>query len=114
VRDPLLIDEGEKIVPDEWRSTYRREHRQSFLTKFKKRTPDELSDDLIAAFDKFAETFDRISDLQKEKNLLLSETIETKRKLKLAKWQIWIMGLVVSPIVSEFVKKLLHWIFANA
>jgi len=107
MRDPLLIDEGEKRIPDEWRTSYRATYRETF----ENRAPEKVSKDLVAAFDKIAESFDRIAELQKEKNLLLSEVIVTKKKLRWANRNIWLMGLIVSPIVGELVKKLLHWIF---
>lgn len=89
VRDPLLIDEGEKRIPDEWRRRY------------EKRAIDKLPADVTKAFD-------RVWQVEREKDLLRSDM---QRKLRRANWKIWIMGLVISPIASEGVKKLMHWIF---
>lgn len=82
VRDPLLIDNQGRRIPEEWRRNYRH------------RSIDRLPDDLIVAFD-------RIHTLQKEKDEIQKELIETKRKLDRANLKIWIMSLIVSPIATK-------------
>jgi 5-methylthioribose kinase len=89
VRDPLLIDEGEKRIPDEWRQNYL------------KRSIEELPADVTKAFD-------RVWQVEREKDKLRADMQE---KLRRAKRQIWVMGLIISPIAGELVKRLLHWIF---
>lgn len=82
VKDPLLIDNQGRRIPEEWRRNYRH------------RSIDRLPDDLIIAFD-------RIHTLQGEKDKIQSELLETKEKLRRANQRIWIMSLIVSPIVSR-------------
>lgn len=89
MRDPLLIDEGEKRIPDEWR--------QRYLERPLKELPADVS-----------KAFDRVWRVEREKDRLRSDM---QHKLRRANLKIWLMGLIISPIVSELVKKLLHWIF---
>ncbi len=111
MRDRDLIDINEQPIPETWLNSYRTKHHKSFKEKFSHRSPDEFAADLIAAFDKAADQYDRIQKLQKEKNLLFAEVSNTQKDLRKANRWIWLMGLVISPIVSELIKKALHWIF---
>jgi hypothetical protein len=111
MRDLNLIDVNEQSIPEQWLSGYRAQHHKSFEDKFSNRSPEQLAKDLINAFDKAADQYDRIAKLQKEKNLLFAQVQGTKKDLRSATLKIWLMGLLVSPVVSELVKKVLHWIF---
>lgn len=88
MRDPLFIDEGEKRIPDEWRSKY--------LNKA------VLPKDMTIAFD-------RIHTLQRDKDLLQSDLLNTRRELDGAKIKIWVLSLIVGPIVGELAKLLFTW-----
>lgn len=93
MRDPLLIDEGEKRIPDEWRRRYL------------KRSIAELPADVV-------KVFDRVWAVEREKDKVAGELIETQRKLRQANLKIWVMSLIVSPLIGEGVKALLHWAFS--
>lgn len=104
--ESLLIDNqgqairSEKPIPEEWKSGYRRIHRKSLEAKFSNRSVQQLSEDLLAAFDKMAETFDRVADLQKEKNLVLGEVVEVKRMLR---WERWKSNFYIALVGGEAV-----------
>ena len=89
MRDANLIDVNERRIPDEWRQ------------KYLQRPLRELPADVIKAFD-------RVWQVEREKDQLRSDM---QQKLRRANLKIWVMGLIISPIVSEGVKKLLAWIF---
>lgn len=90
MRDPLLIDEGDKRIPDEWRRRYL------------KRSIAELPADVVKAFD-------RLWAVEREKDKVAGDLIETQFKLRQANLKIWVMSLIVSPLIGEGVKMLLHW-----
>jgi hypothetical protein len=88
--DPLLIDEGEKRIPDEWRARY--------LSQAVR--PKDMS---VA--------FDRIHTLQRDKDSLLNDLLQTREQLNKAKTKIWVLSLIVGPIVGQLVKALWEWMF---
>lgn len=92
MRDPLLIDPQGQRIPDEWR--------RNFLLRPIERLPGDV---LIA--------FDRIHTLQKEKDQLQSQLLETQGSLKQANLKIWIMSLIVSPILAAVAKAIWAKIF---
>lgn len=106
IRDPDLIDnQGQVIrednpVPEGWRSGYRQRNRQSYEQKFKKRSLEELCQDNLAAFDKLAESFDRIAQLQKEKNLLHDDILAAKKALN---WEKRIRSALLVIVSGEAV-----------
>jgi hypothetical protein len=89
MHDPKLIDVADRRIPDEWRQ------------KYLQRPLRELPADVTRAFD-------RVWQVEREKDQLRADM---QQKLRRATQKIWLMGLIISPIVSEVVKKLLHWIF---
>jgi hypothetical protein len=101
MRDPKLIDFHqnpipEQRIPDDWRA------------KYLDRDPQQLAYDVARAFDQQHE----LKKLQrKERDLLLSKYLETKKQLGKAKWMIWGMGLIVSPVISKIVTLILHYLF---
>jgi len=100
MKDPLLIDS--------WQTAITKEQRQQYAKVNENWDPCKS----------LTEAHDRIRALTTANNQLVGRLIraqakvdKTEKRLKMAKWQIWLMGLVVSPIMSELAKKVLHWIF---
>ena len=89
MHDPKLIDVSERRIPEEWRR------------KYMKRPLESLPADVTLAFD-------RVWQVEREKDQLRSDMQE---KLRRANLKIWVMGLIISPIVSEGIKRLVEWIF---
>lgn len=92
IKDPLLIDNHGLRIREEWRANY------------KQRAIDKLPGDLIIAFD-------RIHNLQREKEVLQAQLNEANRKLERANLRIWIMSLIVSPIAAAILRALWNKIF---
>jgi len=100
MRDPLLIvsDEQpvpEQRIPDEWRA------------KYLDRDISKLPTDVLHAFDDIHELR---KQRRRDKDLIIAELIATRRRLKWAKRQIWIMSLLVSPILGAAAKALIDWL----
>ncbi len=100
MRDPLLIDANdqplpEQRIPNEWRE------------KYSNRDPRQLALDVIKAFD---ENHELKKKQRKDQDLLVGKLLETQKRLRRAKLTIWLMGLVISPIVSALIRKGLEWI----
>lgn len=100
MKDALLIDS--------WKTAISKEQRQQYAKVNEKWDPCKS----------LTEAHDRIRALTNANNHLVGRLLraelkndKSERRLRVAKWQIWLMGLVVSPMVSELAKKLLHWIF---
>lgn len=105
MRDPLLIvtDDRpvpEKRLPDEaklaWYGTPENPVPRSF---------EKLQGDVIRAFDDLHELRRKA---HKDKDLILSELIATRRQLDRANLKIWLLSLIVSPFLGWLVGQFLH------
>jgi hypothetical protein len=99
-RDPLLIDANdqplsEQRIPDEWRVNY------------STRDPRQLALDVIKAFD---ENHELKRQMRRDRDLLVAKLLDTRKHLWRSRVSMWAMGLIVSPILSALIMKLLHWV----
>lgn len=94
MRDPLLMlhepQVPEQRLPDELKRKW-----------YGNLPPEKLSCDVIRAFDDIHEMR---KQARKDRDSLVTELIETRKKLEQANLKIWILSLIVSPIIAAIFK----------
>lgn len=96
-RDPQLIDNLGNPIP----LAERTEELRDF---YRNRAIDKLPSDVTKAFD-------RLWQVEREKDRLAAQLVNTQKKLRHANLKIWLLSLVVSPLASELVKALIRWAY---
>jgi hypothetical protein len=91
-RDPQLIDNLGYPIP----LAERTEELRDF---YRQRSIAQLPSDVTKAFD-------RLWQVEREKDRLAAQLVGTQKKLRHANLKIWLLSLIVSPIVSEILKAL--------
>jgi|GEM_PF-6118567 len=99
MRDPLLIDFQDEPIPERPPIGVTRHELEA---RYLNRDLKQLAADMLVAFDKQYK-------LRKNQDTLQANLLETQAKLKTAKRTIWFLSLIVGPIVTMVLKKILGY-----